>query len=108
MFESGLSDGLARTDWGWAGRQESVSSTDAPGASLAYAMSRDDISPGKKIVLLEAKDVASGACKWLRAILPCARPGPVPSFPLVRFPLIPLKPTEQGADRIMSIIVIWS
>ena len=78
MFESGLSDGLARIDWGWAGRQESVSGTDAPGASLAYAMSRDGISSGKKIVLLEAKDVASGACKWLRANLSCAAPAPSP------------------------------
>ena len=87
-----------------------MSSTDAPGASLAYAMSRDGISPGKKIVLLEAKDVASGACKWLHGyVLSCPVPPPLPPlFFSCPFPLIHLTTPESGADKIMSIIVIRS
>jgi len=32
------------------------------GASLAYHLTRPGVSDGKRLVVLEAKDVASGAC----------------------------------------------
>lgn len=36
------------------------------GVSLAYALTREGVAPNAKIVLLEAKDVASGACEFAR------------------------------------------